>query len=103
MGGEEILHTVAGIGGAEGAGGADQDRRPSPVVNWAWTCSQLSWMYFHAWSRFSSIMKGNGELDGRVLVADLVGDGVVEGALNQGGVFELGEQAERTLLQLGIG
>ena len=76
---------------------------PISVVNCAWTLSQLVWMYFHAWSRVSSSLKGDGELDGRVLIAHLAGDGVVERALDERRVFELGQQAQCALLELRIG
>ena len=48
-------------------------------------------------------LQSDGELDGGVLVAHLAGDGVVERALDESGIFKLGEQAQRALLELGIG
>ena len=98
---KEVFHTVAGVGGAETASGADQYRAHLsgelgldlvPIVPDILPC--LVAVFFD--------LKGDGELDGSVLVADFVGDGVVEGALNQSGVLKLGEQAERALLELGI-
>ena len=48
-------------------------------------------------------LERDGDLDGRVLVADLAGESVVQGALDERGVLKLSEQAQRALLQRRIG
>ena len=45
----------------------------------------------------------NSELDGGVLVADFVGDGVFQSALGELGVFEHSKQPESADLDFGVG
>src|SRR5215831_7179205 len=47
-------------------------------------------------------MEGDSELDGSVLVADLVGDGIFESAPSKFGIFKHGKQAQSPGLEFGI-
>ena len=76
---------------------------PISGVNSFFTSSQWFWMNFQARSRFLSLLKRDGELNSGVLIADFVGDGVLERALRQIGIFEHCEQTERADLDFGIG
>lgn len=102
VGGEEVFHIVAVAGGAELADGAHHDRTHSCGE----LCLDIIPIIFDVVPRLRTgllVQEGGGELNGRVLVADLAGGGVVEGTLDESGILEIGEETQSVVLDGGIG
>jgi hypothetical protein len=101
MGGEEVLDLIALVDAAEGTSGRNDTD--------AGVCGELGVNFVPVLLNVGpglvpgfAVAEEDGEDDPAVLVADLAGDGLVEGAGNEGWIGKVSECAERVGLLAGI-